>query len=609
MKKAFLLTGLLLLGGCSALRFTSPETEPGITYQIDLTNHTDDLFHVTVLTENLSKDNNIYQFAATAPGTYEVMDFGRFVQSFKAFDADGQEIEVINLSTNQWQIARPQQLKKIEYILEDTYDSEIEEAAIAPMSGTGIEDDVIVLNTFGVLGYFKGLQTHPVRIKVNHQPDWTLGTALQKDQTGYYFADTYDRLADSPMLVGDLTIDSTLVNGIAVKIYLYSPDDKYNATQIIKVADDILQSAGQFIGYDPVPNYEFLFCLMSREQITRNQFRGFGALEHSYSSLYVMPTPRENVQELSNMIAHEFMHILTPLNLHSEIIHEYNFAEPTADEHTWLYEGVTEWASQIMQLRSGLINTDRYMRRISGKMNRAERIGSMFPDYSLCQMSTEAFTPKGDRAFVNFYQLGALTAGLLDIRLLELSGGKRGLRDIFVELLDEYGKSKPFPKDNFFQIFTEKTYPEIEQFINDYIIGTKVLPLDTYYAKLGFKYLPERLSDRSRPTLDAEMGGRAAGVFLFENVRSRAEEYGLRNGDILTHLFGEKVTPENVRELGPKLFGMALDTPFEMIVERDGEEITLQAQVFQAKDYHVFEEVETLSMQQKTLREAWVKNL
>ena len=56
------------------------------------------------------------------------------------------------------------------------------------MGGTGIEDDFIVINTFGVFGYFEGLQSNPSRVKVKYNPDWTVGTALLPDEDGYYVA-------------------------------------------------------------------------------------------------------------------------------------------------------------------------------------------------------------------------------------------------------------------------------------------------------------------------------------------------------------------------------------------------------------------------------------
>ena len=51
-----------------------------------------------------------------------------------------------------------------------------------------------------------------------------------------------------------------------------------------------------------------------------------------------------------------------------------------------------------------------------------------------------------------------------------------GLREVFFELLNDYGKHKPFPEEKFFEIIVEKTYPEIEQFINYYMKGSNHFP-------------------------------------------------------------------------------------------------------------------------------------
>ena len=54
--------------------------------------------------------------------------------------------------------------------------------------------------------------------------------------------------------------------------------------------------------------------------------------------------------------------------------------------------------------------------------------------------------------YPNIYQKGALVAGLLDIRLLKLSHGKRGLREVVHELSKMYGPKKSFSEKNFFNV-------------------------------------------------------------------------------------------------------------------------------------------------------------
>ena len=577
-----------------------------ITYEVDVTNYKDDLFHVTVFTDGLTSENTIYNLPATVPGTYSNLNFGRFVKSFKAYDKIGSELRTERISTNQWQINNVEVLAKLDYDVEDTFDSDIIDGKVIPMAGSGINNDFIVLNTFAMLGYFENLQSEPIKLKLDYNTDWTVGTSLTIDENGYYTAETYDYLADSPIFMGELTTASTTVNDIKVGVYVYSPDTTISADKIMDAADDILQSASEFIGYSPVAHYNFLMCFLDMPTFMQMGFAGAGALEHSYSSLFVFPAMGRLSQEIKDDIAHEFLHILTPLNLHSNIIQPFNFEVPTASQHLWLYEGVTEWASDIMQLRSGLITTDEYLDRISEKLTINDRFRQ---DISLTDLSKQVYDEAITMQFLNFYNKGAVTAALLDIRLLELSGGKRGLREVYLELLDKYGKDKPFPEDDFFQIFVDMTFPEIEQFINDYLIGTKPLPYEEYMAKLGFKYIPERLSEDTRPSLGIEMGMNEKQQFTIIGASEISTQAGLQVNDIPLKIIGIEVSMSTAREIFGKLQSMNFGEKVNIVVQRGDKEVEVNVPLQQRKDKHIFEEMENPTEEQLKLREAWSKNL
>jgi len=235
-----------------------------LTYNVNLTNYQDDLFHVIVDVEGLSSENDIYNLPATVPGTYSNLNFGRFVKSFKAYDKDGNELQTEKTSTNQWRIADVDKLARLDYDIEDTFDTEIEDNKVIPMAGTGINNEFIVLNTFAVMGYFEGLQTIPVKVKLDFKSDWTVGTSLTMDENGYYTAETYDHLSDNPIFMGELTTASTTVNDIKVGVYVYAPDTTINADIIMGFAEDLLQSSSEFIGYSPVTHYNFLMCFLER---------------------------------------------------------------------------------------------------------------------------------------------------------------------------------------------------------------------------------------------------------------------------------------------------------------------------------------------------------
>jgi predicted metalloprotease with PDZ domain len=606
MKKLFVLISLFYFAGCGTSTITNSTSSTQVVYNVDVTDYEDDLFHVTVLTDGLTKGNNIYNLPATVPCTYSNLNFGRFVKSFKAYDKAGNELPSEKISTNQWKIKDADKLAKLVYDSEDTFDSKIEEDKVMPMSGTSISDDYIMLNTFGVLGYFEGLQNNPIKLKIDYQSDWTVGTSLTVDQNGYYAAETYDQLADSPLLIGDLTTASTTVNDIKVGVYVYSPDTTINASKIMKVADKILQSSAAFIGYSPVTHYNFLMCFLGMQDFQKNGFMGAGALEHSYSSLFVFPAMMGVSKEIQDDIAHEFLHILTPLNLHSEIIQPFNFEVPTSSEHIWLYEGVTEWASDIMQLRSGLITTDEYFKRLSEKAGVNDRFRQ---DICLAELSREVYSETITMQFLNFYNKGAITAALLDIRLLELSNGKRGLREVFLELLDKYGKYKPFPEKELFNIFVSKTYPEIEQFINDHIKGIKPLPYKEYFSKLGYDYIAEKPSEDTRPILGLQIGMNDKQELTLIGVDDDGSKSGLKKDDVLYKVLGEEVTMQSARKLLGQISSMNVGDTVDVTVKRGDKEVVTHVALQQRMDKHIFKEMDKITEQQKFLRDVWKRNL
>jgi predicted metalloprotease with PDZ domain len=578
-----------------------------IKYEIDLTESADDLFHVSVYVDGIPSDNNIYNFVSNAPGTYSISDFGRFVKSFQAYDVNERALGTTRLSVNRWRIRNPEEVSKIVYTIDDTYGLELDSLPIYPMLGTGIQDDFIVINTFGVLGFFDGMQTNPIQLKVIFNKDWEIGTAMKKNDEGYFIAESFDRLADSPILLGDLTVTTTMVNDIEVSIYTYSSDPEINSEQIMTYADEILRSAGDFIGYSPVPNYEFLFVLLDPDYFSELAPNGGGgALEHSLSSYYFL-TDSEDISQLRHFMAHEFLHILTPLHLHSELLHNYNFITPTPSEHIWLYEGVTEWASGIMQLRSEVISLEEYLSSITQKI-RIDKMLDSDREISLSDMSLGVFNQDTLRYFYNFYQKGALTALILDVKLLELSNGNAGFRDLYLDLLDEYGKNKPFSEKEFFQIIVDKSYPEIEDFINKYIKGTEPLPIKEYFDKLGIDYIDERLSDDSRPVFGFGIRTIDGKEFFLVEASDYATEIGFQNGDKILKLLGKEVNMKNIDGIVEIRDNMNYNDPYTVTIERNGKELDFSGKLQKRKEYHVLQESQEISEKQSLLRDNWLRN-
>ena len=492
--RLLLLTALAPLAPLAAANpVTAAAPPPSLSYSIDLNRRADDLFHVTLRVSGLRPENAVYQFASTAPGTYQVMNIGRYVKGFEAYDANGRRVPAEQVSVNQWRLIDPARVRTIRYAVTETWDSPLDHP-IYKMCGTTIGSDHVLINPHAVIGYPEGLQAAPVRLRLAYPAAWKVGTALHRGPDGVFVADTYDQLVDSPILLGRLSRARLVVTGVPVDVYAYSQTDKIKAAQLLTAMSGMLNAAGRFLGKLPVDRYTFLYHFGSE---------GAGAWEHSFSSEYVLQEGEftDSVgHRVTDIAAHEFFHIVTPLNIHSEVIEHFNFVTPVASRHLWLYEGTTEWAAHAMQLRSGLKTPEEYLETQIRKMQVDRQ--AFDTTWSLRKLSLTSYSDSGQAQYGNIYMRGALTAGLLDIRLLELSKGQRGLQDLIRDLTRRYGKRRAFPDSTFIDTLVAMTYPETRDFFDRYVLAAQRLPIKEYYAKLGITLIEDEKGQPVRFEID-----------------------------------------------------------------------------------------------------------
>jgi predicted metalloprotease with PDZ domain len=591
------------------LSTAAPDFFPQQKFYLDFNNRDDDIFTVTLLPEKLSDENNVYQFASTAPGTYERMDIGRFVKSFTAYDENGNEIETNQKSLNQWSINEPEKVSKIVYQVEDTWDTPVDSNFIYPMCGSSVDTNYVLINGQCVFGYFHGMQAEPIEVKIDYPNNWLLGTALQLNDDGYYEAKDYDQIVDSPILLGMLTKASTTISDAKIDVYTFSKTGLLKSQDILSSIEDILEAEDAFTEGLPVDHYTFLFHF---EDLS------FGAWEHMYSSIYVFKEdPLTELMDLdfSGIIAHEFFHIVTPLNIHSELVERFNFEKPVMSQHLWLYEGTTEWAAYILLLRDSLISLNDYLNVLHKKLSHAEGFDKKISLTHLAIHSTEMMDQ-----YQNIYQKGAIIAGLLDIRLLELSGGTRGLREVINELAEKYGPDNSFNEETFFDDFVAMTYPGIRNFIEKYIKGTASLPIKEYYGKLGINYLEEDAPDTSHVSLGVQINFDGT-KFIISQIDENSPNFSsLKAGDIIYKIEGEEITIENVQEKFAQLrTNKKVGDTVNMTVLRhvstsssegdDNTEVNLTLQLTAQKNKHILSVNENATAEQVALRNIWIGNL
>lgn len=125
------------------------------------------------------------------------------------------------------------------------------------------------------------------------------------------------------------------------------------------------------------------------------------------------------------------------------------------------------------------------------------------------------------------------------MRLLELSHGTRGLREVMLQLARLYGPDRPIREQHFFEDFTALTYPEIADFFRRYVQGAEPLPFEEYFGRLGIQYTAVRHTGRQLATLGpVAFGRREDRTLYFKQLSSLLHGAGLAVGDDLLALDG-----------------------------------------------------------------------
>ncbi|OED43891.1 peptidase M61, partial [Flavobacteriaceae bacterium (ex Bugula neritina AB1)] len=572
----------ILLIGCGSTK--SPNdiaTTIPIKTQVDLTQVVDDKVPVLINPGRFTQDTVKYYLPKVVQGTYAVSDFGKFIDGFRALDYNGVEIAAEKKDANTWIIPNAKQLDKITYFVNDTYDIENKEEDIPfSPSGTNIEPDNYVLNLHGFIGYFDVLKNNQYTLEVKAPTAMKRTSALQnvgteKSEDGLvttdrYFAARYFDITDNPMMYGDLEVEEFEVGDIKIVLSVYSPNKIYTAAGIKETVFKMMKAQKTYLGdINSTPRYDIYLYLASQSQIAPT---GFGALEHHTSTVVVLPEAMPEdalVSAMIDVVSHEFFHIVTPLSVHSEDVHYFDYNAPTFSKHLWMYEGVTEYFASIFQVNQGLVSEDEFYTKIMGKIQSA----SGFDDaMSFTTMSENILNEPYAKNYGNVYEKGALIGMCIDILLREESGGNRGILSLMKELSLKYGKNKPFEDDKIIEEITAMTYPSIGEFLQTHVIGNVPIDYNQFfdkgYVQNGGVFILGG---------DQENGTIFFNDFVSEN--SFWADNGVQPNDTIKEINGTQLTILNANSVLQDTFQWKEGDDLTVLLDRAGKEISIKTKV------------------------------
>lgn len=589
---------------------------------IDLVNIENDKVTVTITAPAIDRDTIEFHIPRIVPGTYSISDFGRFVSDFAALTEDGDTLFSQKAGTNRWRIANANDLRTITYKIDDSFDrsSNYRSNFIFEPGGTSIDKDrdVHVINTFGFVGYLEDMSMLPFELIIRKKPTIYGSTALnaveRTDTLDRFSAINYNFLADSPLLYCKPDTITKEIAGADILVSVHSPNDRLNAKSVMNNIYDLMLAQTDYLGGKlPVDRYAYLIYLTDSSPLSGSM----GALEHSYSSLYFLPEfyPERLFQTIRDVAAHEFLHIVTPLNIHSKEIHYFDYINPDMSQHLWLYEGVTEYSSMHVQVRNNLYSFDTFLGEIRQKIRNAEK----YPQVSFTKMSENILEDEYEQMYGNVYEKGALIAMCLDLYLIKYSEGSIDLPTLMRELSKKYGPNAPFEDENLFQEIVALTYPEVGQFLQQHVAGLEPLPLSEVLKWAGVEYA------RKKETESFTLGNIGIGydnerdmlvISDISDLNEFGKDMGYQEGDYLVTLNEKEISLRNAENVLADFDRNTKDgdkVRIEVLRTVDGQEQTVKLEAkatkIKKRENYVLRTMEETTEAQKKVRKVWIEGI
>ncbi|WP_366184729.1 peptidase M61 [Flavobacterium ovatum] len=617
MKKIFLiLTATTLFWSCKTA-ITNQYSKQEIQVNINLKDIKDDKVLVTLTPPKITIEEIVFSLPKIIPGTYSIDNYGKYIDGFKAYDKNGNQLAVTKTDDNSWSIKNAKSLTKISYLVNDTFDTEEgtefgEGDIFSPAGSNILANKNIMLNTHCFVGYFSNLMTTPYRIQISHPAKLWGSTSMidldASDTSDTFITSKYSELVENPIMYAKPNFTTFTVDGMEILISVYSPTGKITAESITPSMKSMMTAQKKFLGNtNSTKKYSVLLYL---SDIKTKDAHGFGALEHPTSTTVVFPEVMpvdQLINQMKDVVSHEFFHIVTPLTIHSKEIQFFDYNAPKMSQHLWMYEGVTEYFANLFQINQGLITEKEFFSRIAEKIERAKTLNDNMP---FTTMSANVLVSPYKEQYLNVYEKGTLIAMCIDIIIREKSNGERGILDLMQKLSKEYGITKPFNDDELFDKITELTYPEVGNFLKTHVSGPTPISYNDYLSRVGViptieKVVAPIFMKGQSPYINIIPETKEIIVLPGIELNEFFTKLNLRGEDIIVGINNTAYNLDNIYDLLDKSQTWEQNDTITLKIKRNGKEQIITGKV--NLPYEDGETFKTTNTNKEKLKNSWLK--
>jgi predicted metalloprotease with PDZ domain len=427
------------------------------------------------------------------PGRYIDQDFAAGIIRLKAYDEDRNALQVRKTARSRWEVQNPAKGNiTLEYeVYANTQDA----------GSSYVDSKMAYFNGATLFLYPEGRMAEPCTLSLPDLPtDWKAATGLGKGPSRtVYVTKDYHELVDCPTIFSPTLQSFSFEEGGRTYWLHFQVNKAMDEAFVTPFRDQVRRivqvQMALFNNDAPFRDYHFIYWLVP--------FQIHHAVEHANSAMFCKPesvaeTP-QSLSELNSITSHEFWHVWNVKAIRPAALASYDYNVTPYTQLHWWTEGVTDYYTNLMLARAGLLSKDRLLAMHADAWARLDN--SAGPNYVSpaessfdSWLATSRYQP--DFMRTSYYSLGSRVGALLDWHIRHTTGHKHTLDDVFRYLYKTYG-NKPIgiPEDGIEQACKAVTGQDYTAFFRQYVYGTAPVDYAAVLAPMGLALKVQRKAD------------------------------------------------------------------------------------------------------------------
>jgi predicted metalloprotease with PDZ domain len=427
-----------------------------------------------------------------SPGYYSAGNYAANVRDFQAHTQTGAALTFEKPSENHWRIetkGATQIVMTYRLLCESRF-----------VTGCWVGPESAVINGPSTFIAIDEKTKRPHHVRLVLAPSWKESvTSLDPAPGGRpdeYVGPDYDTFADSPIVIGDISVHEFDVPGTHVLLADFGDLGKWDGAEVAKSLRRIVDEHRRMMGGLPFHRYVFL-----------NAFRrGAGGLEHLNSSLLSSaPDPASATATLRwlEYVSHEFFHAINVKRLRPIELGPFDYDHVPRSPSLWISEGLTSYYGDLAVARAGVGTRDDFLASLSALIRNLQtspgRLVQTLTQASLEVGSGQGSGIGGDRTTtVSYYEKGAIVGLLLDARIRRATGDARSLDDVMRLAFARYGGERGFTPEQFQATAAEVAGTGLEDFFRRALMTTEELDYREMLDWFGLRFAEPGSGDAAR---------------------------------------------------------------------------------------------------------------